>query len=163
MASDKAYAAHFRIDALVASRRTFTASGPLTLSASMQTIPGLSADLVVGEYHVRAQLMLNPASGTGIPTYQYAGSGGLALSHGRLTICEMFQLANTMVDWGADAALPTFLAGPAIGASLFDRLITMDGYLNVSNAGTLNIQAKLSSGTGSMVQFGSYLEVEQLS
>lgn len=164
MASDKSYATEQRLAALIASHQTVTASGPLTLSASFQTVPGLSVDLVAGEYHVRAQIMLNPSVSGGFPAYQYSGSGGLAFSHGRLVITELFPVGTITMDWGADAALPFALtSGSSVGGGLVDRLATFDGYLNVSTPGTLNIQAKLSAGSGSMVQFGSYLEAIQLS
>ena len=164
MTSDKAYDVEQRLNALVAARRTFTASSPLTLSASYQTVPGLAAALDAAEYHVRAQILVNPTVSGGTPSYQYNGSGGLALSHGRLTITELYAVSNVSADYAGDAALPAALTSVgSVGAGLLNRLVTFDGYLNVTTAGTLNIQAKLSSGSGSIVQYGSYLETGLLS
>ncbi len=152
-----------RLNSLITGRQAARASLPLTLSASFQTVPGLSLALAAAEYQVDALLMLNPSVSGGTPAYQYNGSGGLALSHGRLVIAEYFATGNITGDWGADAALPFALTSASVvGAGLVDRFVTFSGVLQVSTPGTLNFQAKLSSGSGSMVQWGSFCKARLL-
>ena len=143
-------------------RLTFIPSSALTMSASFQTVAGLSAPLAIGTWRVRSQILVNPTVGGGTPAYQYSGSGGLALSHGRLTITELYAANQVgIADWGGDGTLPTALtsAGAFGTPTPVDRIVIFDGYLIVSTGGTLNIQAKVSSGTCSIALYGSYLEI----
>ena len=140
-------------------RMTAIPGSATSLTSSYQTV--VSAPLGTGGYRIRAQLLLNPSVSGGTPSYQYAAASGLVLSHGRLACLEVYMAAAMGVgDWVGDGTMPgAFTSANSVGAGLNDRIVTFDGYLVVSTAGTLNVQAKLSSGSASIVQYGTYLDV----
>lgn len=149
-------------------RFTSIPANAVSLTSAYQTV--CSSPLGLGSYRIRSQLLLNPSVSGGTPSYQFAGSGGLALSHGRIAISEIFVSTTggpspvQVADWNSDGTLPgSQTSNLAIGASLTDRLICYDGYIVVSTAGTLLIQAKLSSGSASVLQYGTYLDVMPVS
>ncbi len=144
-----------------AGRQTLPASGPLTVSASMQTVPGLSASLAVGTYHVHGQLLLSvPTTGSqGLITYRLNGAGGLIASNGGASWVETHESngVGTSVFW----PLGTTINGVAPGTAGADQVVKFDGIFVVTVAGTINVQiAQAATSAISVAQFGTYLEVD---
>ncbi len=137
-------------------RLTLPATGQLTLTTSMVTVPGLSAALGLGTYHFRAQLLINPVSAGGAISYRTHATNGLVQSSGRCSIVELFPGAPVLTDY---ALLDVTLTGSAPGSGN-SRITTFDGIMTVSTPGTLNIQvSQAAAANGNTLQVGTYLEI----
>jgi hypothetical protein len=159
-ASDKAYAAMARIDALVARVAALEtagmnrASGTLSPNATFAAVPGVNATLTVATWHITGVLMINPTASGGTLTYRAHAPGSLAVSGSRIGWIES-TTSSTLADF---VALDATFGGANIGAGLANRFVIFDGSLAVTTGGTVNIQVALSSGSATVLQLGSYIE-----
>lgn len=137
-------------------RLTLPSTGALTLTSSLQTVPGLSASLAAGTYVFDGLLLISVTTGGGTMTYEGTCAAGLTFSDGRISFTEL--VSNAPV---AGAEYNTFATQIAMTNALgtANRLTYVKGWGVVSVAGTLNIQAKLSSGSASILQYGTFLNV----
>lgn len=137
-------------------RLSLGATGPLTLSSSLQNIPGISCTLGVGTYVIEAQLAINPSTSGGNMSYQGTCSGGLVNLHGRLAFTEI--VTNAVVS-GCDYVNvgTTYTSTNALGGS--DRVTTVRGWAVFTAPGTFAIQAKLSSGAATIQQYPTYMQI----
>jgi hypothetical protein len=145
-------------------RRTLPATNQLALTTAMTDIPGLSASLGVGTYHIRAQALINGSvtAGQGTITARYHASGGLTVNGGRGRITEMHQVGGLAL---ADYALiDVTLSGPAPGTAGVNEIWDFDGIWTISVAGTFSIQmAQAATSAVTVMQVGTYMEISPIS
>lgn len=141
-------------------RLTLPATGGLTLTTGLQTIPGLTCTLAVGTWHVRGLLLLhNPATaGQGAPSIQLTASGGLTAANGRF-VCYEVHAANG-VGVADGTGLGGLLTGAAPSTGGANQVWNFDGIFVITVAGTLAVQMKQAATAASdILQYPSYLEV----
>jgi hypothetical protein len=135
-------------------RNTNGSTGPLSLTTSFQTVPGLTISLGVGTYTIHSQLLISVPGAGGTISYQATASGGLTASNGRIALVEVFG-GNTASDY---TTLGSTLTGSS-PAGATNRVSRLEGLFVISVAGTLNIQVKqAATANATVVQYGSYLE-----
>lgn len=142
-------------------RMTLGATGPLALTTSLQTIPGLTASLAVGTWHIGAQLLIsNPGTASqGVFTFSLPGSGGLTVSNGRFSVIELGATGSV-----ATADFTTFgntlTSGVAPGTGGLNRVAYIHAIFVVSVAGTISVQMKQAATAAcTVVQYGTFAEV----
>ena len=160
-ASEKAYDVEQRLNQhLYQHRYTLPATASPSIGTSMTTATGLSASLDAGaSYQFHALVLINALTSGGTLTYRMHAASGLTASNFRLAVVEI-EAALVGAD-GVIGALDTSITGTTIGAGLADRIVTYDGYIDVSVAGTMSVQLALSAGSANLYRFGTALDVIQ--
>lgn len=141
-------------------RLTVAATGALTVSTALQTVPGLSGPLGVGTYAVRGQMYCTVpvTAGQGQISYQLTASGGLTASAGRATWTETH--AANGVGTSDAQTLGTLQPGVTPGTGGANHVVKFDGIFVISVAGTINVQIKqAASALITVLQYPSYLEI----
>jgi hypothetical protein len=148
-------------------RLTIPCSGQQTInSASFTAVNGLTCSLGALTYRVSGQIAFSPNQSGASAEFQFAGSGGLALTSGRWFFAEYEVLSPiTMGNGTLITALSSAFTTTVIGGGLADRIITIDGTIIVSSAGTLTLQAAttVAADTYTIRQNGTYLEISPIS
>lgn len=158
-ASEKAYDLEQRFGSHAYTHRYIVLGSSPSIGTSMTTLASAVLDAGV-TYQLHAFIGLNVISSGGTLTYQFGSSGGLTKTAFRLDVTEIN--GNAVGGSGTVNALSTAITGSVIGAGLADRWVTYDARIDVGVAGTLNVQAAVSSGSVTAYSYGSYLDVVQI-
>lgn len=145
-------------NAYATGRLTLAATGALSVSAALQTVPGLTVNLAVGNYEITGQLLLNPTVGGSTMEYQGTQTNSLNVTNGRLAFVD---ISGTGTVLGSNYS--TFGNLIAMNSNLGTTQVVsrFEGYAQVGTAGTLSIQARFvaAAATCSILQFGSIMRI----
>jgi hypothetical protein len=161
MASEKEYDVEQRLNNHIGTHRAIqTATQSNSLATSFSGV-GCAIDLAAGaSYQFRGLLLCTFTASGGTMTYRLHPTNGLAASSFRAILVEFVNAQGPVTD--KNSALDGTLTGSVVGTGLSDRYAMLEGFITVSTAGTMATQGALSSGSGTMIQSGSYLEVTQV-
>jgi len=159
-ASEKAYDAEQRLNQHISTHRAIVEANQSNSLGTGFGGVGCTIDLAAGmQYQFRAMLLCTFTVSGGTMTYRMHPTNGLTSTSFRSVVVEFVSTQAPVND--KTTALDGVMTGSVVGGGLLDRFVMFEGSITVGVAGTIAPQAALSSGAGTILQTGSYLEVTQ--